>query len=126
MVGAPKNNVEEIVASSVAVCRSLGFGHWTIAELKPGERLVLRSSSNYEAPFYMSRYDRSDKPRCYFLRNAARAIMQLAHRVDWESKPVLTEDLYQNLFKSGLSWNVEESLCRCKGDEICEVVVSKA
>jgi hypothetical protein len=125
LVGPVRGEVEEIVSSCTAIARGLGFGHWTIEELAPGERLVMRSTSNYEFPFYLETYGRSEKPRCYFFTNAARAIMQLAHRVDWPSKPALTEDLYQNLFKQGLQWHTEETRCCSRGDDHCEVVVSR-
>ena len=125
MVGSVRGEVEEIVTSCTAIARGLGFGHWAIEELVPDQRLVMRSTSNYEFPFYLERYGKSEKPRCYFFANAARAIMQLAHRVDWPSHPELTEDLYLNLFKSGLKWDIEETHCCAKGDDFCEVVVSR-
>ncbi len=125
MVGTLRGDVEEIVTSSVAITRALGFGHWTVDELEPDRRLVMRSSSNYESPFYFERYGLSEKPRCYFFANASRAIMQLAHRVDWASRPELTEDLYLSLFKADLKWRVEETRCCSKGDDVCEVVVTK-
>ena len=126
LVGPVTGEVEEIVSACVAICRALGFGHWTVEELVPGERLVMRASSNYEAPYYLARYGRSDKPRCYFFANAARAIMQLAHRVDWPSRPTLDDALYQSLFKEGLGWRMEQTACLTRGDDHCEVVVTKA
>ncbi|MCP3999067.1 MAG: hypothetical protein GY722_28990 [bacterium] len=126
LVGPLGGEVEEIVTGCTAIARGLGFGHWTVADLEPDKRLVMHSSSNYESPFYLERYGLSEKPRCYFFANAARAIMQLAHQVDWASRPKLTEDLYQSLFKTDLQWRVEETRCRSKGDEICEVVATRA
>ncbi|MEM7350249.1 MAG: hypothetical protein AAF657_05550 [Acidobacteriota bacterium] len=125
MAGPVRGEVEEVVAGCVAICRALGFGHWTVEELVPDARLVMRGSSNYEAPFYLERYGQADKPRCYFFANAARAIMQLATQVDWAARPQLDEDLYQNLFKSGLGWTMEQTACLTRGDEYCEVVVTK-
>ncbi len=125
LVGPLRGEVEEVVSACVAICRALGFGHWTIEDLVPGERLVMRASSNYEAPYYLERYGRADKPRCYFFANAARAIMQLAHRVDWASRPTLDDALYQSLFKQGLGWNMEQTQCLTRGDDTCEVVVTK-
>ena len=110
LVGPLKGEIEEVINGCVAVCRALGFGHWTVEELVPGKRLVMRATSNYEAPFYLKRYGKSSKPRCYFFANASRAIMQLAHRVDWKARPQLDDALYQNLFKEGLGWNVEQTL----------------
>ena len=126
MIGPLRGEVEEIVSACVAICRALGFGHWTVEELVPDERLVMRGSSNYEAPFYLERYGQADKPRCYFFANAARAIMQLAHRIDWPSRPLLDEELYQNLFKNGLGWTMEQTACLTRGDDFCEVVVTRS
>lgn len=125
MVGPVKGDVEEILIACVAICRALGFGHWTIEDFVPGERFVMRSSSNYEAPFYLARYGRADKPRSYFFANAARAFMQLAHDVDWTSRPTLDDKLYQSLFKNGFGWNMEQTSCLTQGDEHCEVVVTR-
>ncbi len=124
MVGPLKGEVEEVVSACVGICRALGFGHWTVEDLVPNERLVMRCSSNYEAPFYLERYGKSSKPRCYFFANAARAIMQLAHRVDWPSRPQLDEALYQSLFKTGLGWNMEQTACMSRGDDYCEVAIT--
>lgn len=126
LVGPVKGEVEEIITGCTAICRALGFGHWTIKELEPHKRLVLQSTSNYEAPFYLHRYGQSSRPRCYFLSNSARAFMQLAHNVDWSAKPILTDELYQDLFKKTLRWRVEETRCQAKGDELCEVVVTRS
>ncbi len=123
LVGAPSGEVEEIVGSCCAIARGLGFGHWTIAELVPGQRLILQTSGNYEAPFYLARYGRSARPRSYFFANAARAIMQLAHRVDWKARPRLDQELYQSLFRSGETWRIEQTKCLTRGDGLCEVVV---
>ena len=126
LVGKPTGDVEDTVVSCTAIARGLGFGHWTIEELEADRRLVLRSSTNYEAPFYLETYGRSEKPRSYFFANAARAFMQLAHRVDWSQSTQLDEALYQSLFKTGLRWNIEQTRCLTRGDEFSEVVVSRA
>ncbi len=125
LVGPPENDPESIVVSCTAIARGLGFGHWSIAEMVPGERLVLQASSNYEAPFYRERYGKSEKPRCYFFANAARAFMQLAHKVDWQERPQLDDALYQSLFKSNLGWDLEMTRCQTRGDEVNEVVVTR-
>ncbi len=126
LVGPVKGDVEEIVVACTAISRALGFGHWVVKELEPHRRLVVQSTSNYEAPFYLHRYGKATRPRCYFLANAARAFMQLAHNVDWQAKPMLDDELYQNLFKKTLKWNVEETRCQSKGDDLCEVVVTRS
>ena len=70
---------------------------------------MLETSSGYEASFYAARYGVSDRPKEYFLQGAALAVMQLAHRVDWESKPALTQPFYDSLFRGGTPWKVEQT-----------------
>lgn len=125
MVGPLRGDVEEIVVGCTAIARGLGFGHWVVSELVPGQRLVMQTTSSYEAPYYVARYGRADRPRSYFFANAARAIMQLAHRVDWASRPVLDDALYQSLFRSGLAWKFDITKCLTQGDDRSEVVVTK-
>jgi len=125
LVGRPTGKVEDTIVSCTALARGLGFGHWTIEELDPDRRLVLRSSTNYEAPFYLQTYGLSKKPRSYVFANAARAFMQLAHRVDWSPGTTLDDELYQSLFKADLRWNIEQTHCLTKGDPFSEVVVTR-
>lgn len=129
MVGPLTGAVEDTLSWGAAIARGLGFGHWAIAELVPGRRLVLRTAADYESPFYRARYGPSDKPRCYFLQGASQALMLLAHEVDWLARPALTQAFYQRLFHAHageLPWRVEETTCVCKGDALCEVVVTRA
>lgn len=124
MVGAPSGSPEEILINSCAVARGLGFGHWSIHEYTPDRRLVLRTSSGYEAPFYVQRYGRSDRARCYFLQGSALAMMVLAHRVKWADKPRLTYDFYVSLFRDRIPWKVKQTLCPTRGDALTELLVS--
>ena len=124
MVGAPRNDPGEIVSGCLAIARALGFGHWTMAEFSAGKRLVLETSSSYEASYYATRYGVSDRPKEYFLQGAALAISQLAHRVDWESNPALTQPFYDSLFRGGVPCHVEQTQSLQCGAELSRVVVS--
>lgn len=124
LAGAPSGNVADTVTSCVAICRALGFGHWTVAEVDD-DRLVLRGSSNYEAPYYLARWGASETARSYFLASSARAMMRLAHGVDWANRPTLDDTLYQSLFKKGVPWKADITRCLTRGDDQCEVVVTR-
>jgi hypothetical protein len=126
MVGAPSGSPLEILVNSCAIARGLGFGHWAIHEYSPERSLVLRTSSNYEAPFYLRRYGLSDRARCYFLQGSALAMMVLAHRVKWAERPRLTHDFYVNLFRDRIPWRVHQPLCPTRGDALTELVVSSS
>ncbi|MCU0654919.1 MAG: hypothetical protein MUF64_06405 [Polyangiaceae bacterium] len=124
LVGAPSGDPFELLSSCCAIARGLGFGHWILHEYDPGKRLVLRAPVDYEVPFYLRRYGRSGKPRCYVLQGAALAMAVLAHQVRWRESPRLTEEFYLSLFRGKVAWAAEQTLCPTRGDACCEVVVS--
>jgi hypothetical protein len=125
MVGAPSGSPEEILVSCCAIARGLGFGHYALHEYTPEQKVVVRTSSNYEAPFYIQRYGRSDRARCYFIQGATLAFMVLAHRVKWREKPKLTHDFYVSLFRGKIPWKVQQTLCPTRGDALTELVVTE-
>lgn len=125
MVGAPRNDPAEVVAGCVAIGRALGFGHWTVEEIVPGERVVIRTPSSYEAGYHLTRLGVGSRPKEYFLEGAALAITQLAHRVDWEAKPTLTQRYYNDLFRGGVPWRAEQTHSLMCGHDYSEVVVTR-
>ncbi len=126
VVGPLRRDAEEIVTGCCAIARALGFGRWTLAELEPEVRLVIRTPSTYESSYHSTREKIADRGKCYFFQGAALAIMQLAHRVPWDERPELTPQVYRELFKSSVPWVAEETRCISRGDDMCEVIVSRA
>jgi hypothetical protein len=125
LVGAPDGSVDAHVIGCAAIARSLGFGRWTVQELDPDQRLVLRTPVTYETPYCLIRHGRQSTPTSYFLQGAGLAIMELAHRIDWKGSPRLSDALYRRLFAAGAQWRVEQTADTAKGDPFCEVVVSR-
>lgn len=123
LVGPPTGISTDVISYCAAIARGLGFGHWLVHEYEPQKRFVLRCTSNYETPFYLARYGRSDKPRSYFIQGAAQAMMMLAEIVRWRERPQLTGDYYTDLFRGRARYRVEQSLCAMRGDPISEYVV---
>ncbi len=126
LVGPVKNDPELIVTWSMAIARAFGFGRWSVTEFEPERRLVLRTPATYESIYYRARHGSAEKPNEYMLQGAALATAQLAHRVDFEAKPELTEDYYQKLFKGGVPWVAEQTKSVVCGDPYSEVVVTYA
>lgn len=124
LVGAPSGDPLEMLSSCCAIARGLGFGHWIIHEYEPSKRFVLRAPIDYQMPFYLQRYGRSTKPRCYVLQGAALAMTVLAHMVRWRERPRLTQDFYLSLFRGRMPWVAEQTRCASRGDHVSEVVVS--
>lgn len=125
LVGPLVNDPLRIVAWSMAIGRALGMGRWVITEFEPERRLVLRTSSSYESVYYRVRHGIAPYPVEYLFQGAALATAQLAHRVDWTSKPQFTADYYKQLFKGGVPWKAEQTSAIVCGDPVSEVVVTK-
>lgn len=125
LVGPLTGDPTEIVIGCLAIARALGFGHWTLTELRRGERLVVRTPSSYESAYYLTRHGRAARPNEYFLQGAVLAIAQLAHRVDWKARPQLTQAYYQQLFNGGrLPWKVAQPRSLATGDTLSEVIAT--
>jgi hypothetical protein len=123
MIGPPTGVPEDVMSFTTAIARGLGFGHWFIGSYEPRKRLVLRATSNYEVPFYRSRYGLAKKPRSYFVQGAALAMMLLAETVKWTERPQLTNDYYIELFRGKPRYRVEQTKCMMRGDALSEYVV---
>jgi hypothetical protein len=127
LVGPLTGDPAQVVEGCVAIARALGFGHWTIAEFEADKRLVLRTPSSYESAYYLARHGNSTRASEYFFQGATTAIALLAHRVDWKSRPKLTQEYYNALFRAGTpQWKAEQTACIACDDARSEVVVTRA
>lgn len=125
LVGKPDGSIQEHVVGCTAIARALGFGCWTVQELEPENRLVLRAPMTYETPYRVLRSEKQPAPSSYFLQGAGLAFMELAHRLDWSGSPQLDDSVYRSIFSAGAQWKVEQTADVAMGDEHCEVVVSR-
>jgi hypothetical protein len=123
LVGPPTGVSSDVISFCTSIARGLGFGHWLVNEYEPRKRLVLQCTSNYEVPFYRSRYGVAKKPRSYFIQGAAQAMMVLAEVVKWKERPQLSNDYYVDLFRAKPRYRVEQTKCLMRGDSISEYVV---
>ncbi len=123
LVGPLVGEPDEIIRACAAMARGLGFGRWSVAEFEANRRLVLRSTSLYEGPWYLARHGKSDKPRAYIFQGAALAFMVLAHNVKWSERPSLTQTFYDSLFRKGLGFKATPTKCVTMGDAYSEVIV---
>ena len=123
MVGPLSGIPTDMMAFCTAIARGLGFGHWLIHEYEPRKRLVIQATSNYEAPFYRTRYGIAKKPRSYFVQGATLAMMLLCETVRWTERPQLTNAYYIDLFRGKPRYRVEQTRCATRGDALSEYVV---
>ena len=124
LVGPPRSEPEKIVIWCLAIARALGFGRWSLERFEPGKEMVLSTPNNYESVYYRLRHQSNGRPVEYFFQGAALAIMQLAHRVVWEERPVATEEGYARLFVDDeLPFVVEQTESASFGDARSVVTV---
>ena len=125
LVGRIQGDLEEVVSSSCAISRALGFGSWSIKELDTNH-LVLQTGSEYESPYCTAVLNQSNPGTSYFLQGAALAFMRLWEALDWQARPALNQDLYNQLFRSGKQWKVEQTQTLSAGDPVTEILVTRA
>lgn len=113
------------VFGMTAAVNALGWGRWTVTDLVEGERLVMRVDASYEANGYVSHYGVGDRPRCYLATGAAAGIMNLLFVGDITQKPTLDFAYYAKLFSGEGTFRGVEHKCRAKGDDCCEIEVTR-
>lgn len=124
MVGAPTGDPANTLAGCMALARAFGFGRWAVTEYEPQQRLVIRAPATYESVYHANREGRASEGACYTYQGAGVALMQLVERVRWRDRPSFDQKYYDELFRTGLPWQSEETQCVSRGDSCCEVVVT--
>lgn len=122
MIGPMGGEPKQVINSSLAVARAMGFGRWALEKYEPGNTLILRSPATYESVYRKASYPIEEGGVCYFYQGAALGIMQLAHLVTWADKPSLSNSSYLELRRQ-VPWRVEETHCVAAGNSVCRVVV---
>jgi hypothetical protein len=122
LVGAPREPLD-VVIGGLAISRALGFGRWSLEEYEAGKRLVLTSSGTYES-LHNRTIDHVPRWPCsYLFQGGAIAMMQLAHRVEWQPRPAFSGSVYLKLRKDA-PWHCEQTHCLARGDGLDRVVVT--
>lgn len=102
---------EDIIHGIVAVTNSLGWGYVKVAELVPGEKLVLHVNHGYEADGYVQKYGKANSGKCYMWTGVAGAWMDI---------------VYGEAYPKGIyTFEAKETQCCAKGDPYCEIVATR-
>lgn len=123
LVGAPKDPLD-VVVGGLAIARALGFGRWSLEAYEPNERLVVTSSGTYESVHNRVCIEQTRWPCSYLFQGGAIAMMQLAHRVDWQPRPMFSGALYMKLRRDA-PWACEQTACVARGDDVDRVVITR-
>ncbi|UQA60680.1 hypothetical protein [Polyangium aurulentum] len=116
---------EDWIRGMVAVVNAFGWGRWSIADLVPGERLVIEIDDSYEATGWLRDYGRSDRARCYLATGGVAGLMNLLYVGDITARPDLTEQYYVDLFRGGERFVAEEPRCLASTGERCQLVARR-
>lgn len=110
---------EDWVAAMLAVVNAFGWGVWRAIEVSP-QRALFRVYNDYESVGYTSMYGQSDHAVSYLASGGVAGLMNLVYVGDIASRPALTEDFYQKLFKGPNIFRVTQTRCRAQGDPYSE------
>jgi hypothetical protein len=121
--GLPAREPEPRLDQLLGVARAFGWGHVSALTFTPGKCLVLRTRMTPECAYYAARYGPTLRPRLASLQGLALALMQLVHRVDFRAEHPITKASYDDLYRSGTRFHVEETCSPLRGDAFAEVVV---
>ena len=115
---------QDWVHGIVAVVNALGWGRWQITSVSETEaEFVIHD--DYEAVGYQSMYGKSNYPVSFLAQGGVAGIMNLVYVGDIASKPSLTPDFYDRLFKQSDVFKAEALTSRAMGDEVTSFRVRK-
>ncbi len=116
---------EDWVHGIVACVNAFGWGFWQVAELVPGQKLVIRIKSGYEANAYLGAFGQSTLPISFLATGGTAGIMNLLYHGDVTSHPELSDAYYQQTFKHAGRFTATQTRCRAMGDEYDEFVAER-
>jgi len=115
---------EDWVHGMVAVVNALGWGRWQVTSVTPAcAEFVVHD--DYESVGHLAMYGPTDHDISYLARGGVAGVMDLVYVGDIASKPDLTPDFYDRLFKSDESYSVDVVSSRAAGDEVTAFRVSR-
>ena len=117
---------EDWISGIIAVGNAFGWGYWTVTELQPGKRMVVRVDGSYESNGYLGMYGKSALPRSYLVTGGAAGLMNLLYFGDITEKPELNDAYYDKLFRSEGSFIGQQVKCQSMGDDYCEIEVTES
>ncbi len=108
---------EDWLFGLLAIVNCAGWGRIQCTKLTRDEAVFV-VHDDYESIGYLNLYGKADFPPSYLLTGGFRCIMNLLYNGEIESKPVLTEELYQRLCRRGDAYRsvVERSVAM--GDDV--------
>ncbi|MBI4396340.1 MAG: hypothetical protein HY548_04535 [Elusimicrobia bacterium] len=115
---------EDWVHGIIAVVNTLGWGRWQVTKVSETMAEFV-AHDDYESVGYLAMYGKSDHPISYLFQGGVVGIMDLVYAGDIASKPRLTQDFYDKLFRQSQSYVAQSLSSRAMGDEVTSFRVRK-
>ena len=116
---------EDWVHGIVAVVNALGWGRWQVTKVTEDEA-EFTIHDDYEAVGYLAMYGKSNYPVSFLAQGGVAGIMNLVYIGDIASKPDLTPEFYDRLFKQPNVYKAQSLSSKAMGDEVTSFRVKRA
>jgi hypothetical protein len=97
-----------------------GYGVGKVLDLSPNA-LTVRLYNDYESVGYRRMYGTADHGVCYLVTGGFAGIMNLIYLGNIHTKPDLTPEFYDRLFKGGRAFQGRMTACQAMGDPYTEI-----
>jgi hypothetical protein len=116
---------EDWVHGIIAWWNACGYGVCKVLDLSP-TRLTVRLYNDYESVGYRRMYGTADHGVDYLTTGGFAGIMNLVYLGDIHTKPALTPEFYDRLFKRGRAFQGRMTACQAMGDPYTEICAELA
>ncbi len=113
---------EDWLHGIIAFANACGWGTWRVLDLTP-QGATFRVYNDYELVGYRRMYGTADHGISYLATGGAAGLMNLIYLGDIRTKPDLTPEYYDRLFKGKRAFHGEMTACQAMGDPYTEVRV---
>jgi hypothetical protein len=111
---------EDWVHGIVAWWNGGGYGAAKVVDLSPTQA-TFRTYNDYESIGYRRMYGTADHGVSYLATGGFAGIMNLIYLGDIHTKPALTPQFYDRLFKGGQAFQARMTACQAMGDPYTEI-----
>ena len=111
---------EDWLHGSIAWFNGGGYGAVKVMDVSPTQATI-RCYNDYESVGYRRMYGAADHRISYMLTGGVAGIMNLIYLGDIHTKPDLTPEFYDRLFKRGRAFKGRMTACQAMGDPYTEI-----
>nr|WP_228530593.1 MULTISPECIES: 4-vinyl reductase [Myxococcaceae] len=116
---------EDWLYGMVAAVNALGWGRWSVAQVRPGQRIEMVVDGSYESNGHLAAFGKSDGPRCFLVTGGVAGLANLLYNADITERPDLTPAFYAQTFQRPGFFVAREVECRSQGAAACRVVAER-